>query len=139
VFGTQPGSSSTGNSPNRSALPAAEDTYVRPVSGWYGILVQDLGNIPVSAVVKYDVYDPNTFVAGDKIGASGSFTTSTDVKYTTWSLGALWRINPALRLTASYDIITNETSSSLSNTDVMKDFSKDIQDNMMTVRLQYKF
>lgn len=139
VFGTQPGNKSTVGSPNRSALPAAEDTYIRPVSGWYAILVQDLGNIPVSAVVKYDVFDANTSVAGDKIGVSGSFTSSTDLKYSTWSLGALWRINPALRLTASYDLIKNETSSLLTNTDVMKDYSRDIQDNMLTVRLQYKF
>lgn len=137
IMGTQPGTKKSGASPNREKLPTAEDTYIRPVSGWYGILVQDLGRTPFSAVLKYDVYDPNTAVKGNEIGTNN--TTSEDLTYTTLGAGALWRINTNLRLMAYYEFVTNETSTVLTNASALKDYSKDLKDNTVTVRLQYKF
>ena len=139
IFGTQPGNKKTANSPNRAALPAAEDTYIRPISGWYGILVQDLGQTPFSVVAKYDVFDPNSSVSGNLVGAAGSNTTAVDLKYNTLGLGALWRINTNLRLQLYYEFVTNETSTELSNTSTLKDYSKDLKDNTFTARIQYKF
>lgn len=139
VFGTQPGNKSSTLSPNRSALPTAEDTYVRPMYGWYATLIQDIGQIPISAVVKYDVYDPNTAVAGDQIGAADSFTSSADIKYSTLALGGLWRINSKLKFSAFYEIVSNETSTALSNADMLKDFTSDMSDDIVTIRMQFRF
>jgi hypothetical protein len=139
ILGTQPGNKKSYNSPNRAALPAADDTYIRPISGWYGILVQDIGQTPFSAVVKYDVIDPNTSVSGNEVGASGTNTSSTDIKYSTLGLGALWRINSYLRLQLYYEMVNNETSTALTATSALKDFSKDLKDNTFTARLQFKF
>ena len=136
IWGTQPGNSKSTASPNRSALPAAEDTYIRSTNGWYGIFIQDLGNSPLSAVIKYDVYDPNSKVSGDQLGETvsvGTKTNKTDVKYSTLGLGALWRINPSIRLQAYYEIVANETSVNLT------DYTSDLKDNTFTLRLQYKF
>ena len=136
IWGTQPGNSKSTASPNRSALPAAEDTYIRSMKGWYGIFIQDLGNSPLSAVIKYDVYDPNTKISGDQLGETvsvGTKTNKTDVKYSTLGLGALWRINPSIRLQAYYEIVANETSVNLT------DYTSDLKDNTFTLRLQYKF
>ena len=136
IWGTQPGNSKSTASPNRSALPAAEDTYIRSTNGWYGIFIQDLGNSPLSAVIKYDVYDPNTKISGDQLGETvsvGAKTNKTDVKYSTLGLGALWRINPSIRLQAYYEIVANETSVNLT------DYTSDLKDNTFTLRLQYKF
>lgn len=139
IFGTQPGTKSSSSSPNRAALPASEDTYIRPMSGWYAIFIQDLGSLPISAVAKYEVYDPNTSTAGEAIKSDNN-TSATDLKYSTLGLGAYWRVSPGVRLTAVYDIVTNETSSNLLNaTNALKDFSKDVADNVLTIRLQYKF
>ncbi|MHB9055843.1 MAG: hypothetical protein ACYC2P_06785 [Paludibacteraceae bacterium] len=139
VWGTQPGSSSNTASPNRAAIPSASavyDTYLRPISGWYAIWVQDLGQIPFSAVVKYDVYDPNTLVSENGIGsvvAAGASTGSADLKYSTLGFGLLWRISQSLRLQSYFEFVKNETTSSI------EAFSKDQKDNVFTMRLQYKF
>jgi len=136
IWGTQPGNTKSTSSPNRSSLPAAEDTYIRSMSGWYAIFIQDLGNSPFSAVVKYDVYDPNTKVSGDQLSknvVAGTKTNKADVKFNTLGLGGLWRINPSLRLQAFYEIVANETSTNLA------DYSVNLKDNTFTLRLQYKF
>jgi hypothetical protein len=139
VFGSQPGNKSTTASPNRAALPAAEDTYIRPMYGWYATVIQDIGHIPVSAVVKYDVYDPNTAVKGDQIGVAGSNTSSVDVKYSTLALGGIWRINSKLRFSAFYEMVKNETTSAIASTDILKNFTTDIADDVVTVRMQFRF
>lgn len=141
MWGTQPGSSTSSSSPNIFTNPSG-DTYIRKTSGWYAILIQDLGRSPFSLVLKYDYYDPNTKVSGNDIGANTSYsvkTTSADIAYKTLGVGALWRINPALRLQVYYENVKNETSANLATADLKTDYSKDILDNLFTVRLQFKF
>ncbi|MDD3077732.1 MAG: hypothetical protein PHH37_01340 [Paludibacter sp.] len=139
MAGTQPGTAKSSTSPNRNALPEATDTYIRPAGGWYAILVQDLGQTPFSAVVKYDVYDPNTHVSGNEIGVANSYTSATDLKYSTLGFGALWRINPSLHMQVYYEMVQNEASAELANSDVLKDYSTNLKDNIFTLRLQFKF
>jgi len=139
IFGTQPGNKKSANSPNRAALPAVEDTYIRPIAGWYAILIQDLGQTPFSVVAKYDIFDPNTSVSENNIGITNSNTSNVDLKYSTIGVGALWRISPQIRLQLYYEFVTNETSTALSNTSILKDYSKDLKDNTFTARIQYKF
>jgi phosphate-selective porin len=143
IWGTQPGNLSSSSSPNAAANPTTE-TVIRNMNGWYGILVQDLGQSPFSLVVKYDSYDPNTKVKGNEIGAATTVAGSTktnksDIKYGTLGLGALWRINPALRLQVYYENVKNEKSTNLASANRSSDFSKDLLDDTFTVRLQFKF
>lgn len=130
LFGQQPGLSGSSKSPNASSLPAA-DTYIRNFSGAYAIFVQDLGALPLSAVVKYDFYDPNTEISGDEIGKEE--TSKTDLSFNTLGLGVLWKISNAFRLQAFYEINKNETSANVSGR------TEDLKDNVFTLRLQYKF
>lgn len=130
LFGIQPGNNSSSKSPNYSTLPTS-DTYIRNFNGYYITFVQDLGNIPLSVVAKYDFYDPNTKVAKNEIGVNR--TGKGDIAYTTIGGGLLWQVNNNLRLTAYFDWINNERSSNLNG------FEKDITDNVFTLRLQYKF
>jgi phosphate-selective porin len=51
----------------------------------------------------------------------------------TFGFGAMWNINPALRLMAFYEMTTNENSTSIAGYDT------DIKDDLFTLRLQYKF
>ena len=139
IFGTQPGTSSSSCSPSRSKLPSPEDTYVRPFSGGYVMLIHYIGKSPFSAVLKYEIYDPNSAVSGNDIGANGSFTGKTDIQYNTLGAGVYWQITPDVRTTLYYDMNTNETSGWLSSTGYKNDYAADRNDNVLTMRVQYKF
>lgn len=130
LWGTQPGTATSSKSPNYSSFPT-DNTYIRKFAGGYLTLVQELGKSSVSAVLKYDFYDPNTQISKDEIGLNE--TGKGDLSYQTWGAGLLWDINSSLRLVAYYDWIQNETSNHLSN------YQKDLKDNVATLRLQYKF
>jgi hypothetical protein len=119
--------------------------YMRKISGGYVMLTQDLGTSPFTVAAKYDWYNPNTEVSGNDIAVAGSGTTANDIAKSNIGLGLYWRINPALRLTAYYDIVKNETTNQLADT---KDasgkitaygYENDRRDNVFTLRLQYKF
>ena len=128
LFGSQPGSSANSKSPN-SSTPIVTDTYLRNFSGGYVIFVQDLGQLPLSAVLKYDWYDPNTKVAKDNVGLNG--TNAADLEQYTFGLGMLWRVNNNIRLQAYYELNSNEKTNNLIANDLKKD--------VFTLRLQYKF
>lgn len=130
LTGTQPGVKENSKSPNASALPS-KDTYIRNFNGGYAILVQDFGTLPLSAVVKYDWYNPNTKVAKNEIGVNG--TGAADIAFNTLGTGLLWRASSSIRLTAYYEFVKNEKTNNL------EAFAKDVKDDVFTLRLQYKF
>ncbi len=130
LTGQQPGSSSSTKSPNSSTLPT-NDTYIRNFNGGYIMLVQDIGQLPFSAVLKYDWYDPNTKVSGDEIGTHK--TGKADIAQNTFGVGVLWRATNNLRLQAYYEFNKNETSANLAG------YDSDRKDDVFTLRLQYKF
>ncbi|NDV45887.1 hypothetical protein D0T49_02330 [Paludibacter sp. 221] len=130
LFGTQPGKDSGSKSPNATSLPA-NDTYIRNFGGGYVILVQDLGKLPLAAVLKYDWYDPNTKIFGNEIGQSN--TAKGDIAQNTFGFGMLWNANANIRLTAYYEINKNE------KTEVLSGYEKDRKDDVFTLRMQYKF
>jgi hypothetical protein len=130
LFGQQPGTAGSSKSPNVSVLPAT-DTYIRNFSGAYVIFVQDLGSLPLSAVLKYDFYDPNTNVSGNEIGNNG--TAKTDLRYNTFGFGVLWKISYAFRVQAFYEINRNEKTANVAS------MTNDLKDNVFTLCLQYKF
>ncbi|MCC8145985.1 MAG: OprO/OprP family phosphate-selective porin, partial [Bacteroidales bacterium] len=130
LFGQQPGAVNSSKSPNASELPEY-DTYLRDFSGWYVVFVQDIGTLPFSAVLKYDSYDPNTKVSKDEIGLKG--TTKTDLFQNTLGFGGIWKINNNLRLQAYYEINKNEKSANVEG------MNEDLENNVFTMRLQYKF
>ena len=128
LFGAQPGSKGNSKSPN-SSTPIVADTYLRNFGGGYVIFVQDLGRLPLSAVVKYDWYDPNTKVDRNNIGLNG--TGSADLIQTTLGFGMLWRVNNNIRLQAYYELNNNEKTDNLA--------VNDLKNDVFTLRLQYKF
>ncbi len=130
IFGRQPSAAGSTKSPNASSLPTG-DTYLRDFSGGYVMLVHDIAQTPVGLVAKYDWYDPNTQIAGDKIGLNG--TSATDLAQSTLGVGALWNVNSAVRLTAYYEFNKAERSNSFQVTN--EHAGKDV----FTLRLQYKF
>jgi hypothetical protein len=130
ITGSQPGSAAESRSYNASTLPT-HDTYIRPFSGGYAIAVQDIAASPFAAAVKYEWYDPNTRLAGDAIGLNR--TGQADIRRRTLGFGLIWQPAAALRLQTYYEINRNETSVHLA------DYERDRADNVLTLRLQYKF
>ena len=130
LFGQQPATATSSKSPNASSLPTT-DTYLRTFNGAYAIVTQDIGRLPLAAVLKYDYYDPNTKVSGADIGVGG--TSQADVAVHTFGAGALWQVTSAVRLQAYYEINRNEKAAQLAA------WQSDRKDNVFTLRLQYKF
>lgn len=124
LFGRQPGGRDRTTSPNAS-VRLATDTYLRDFEGGYVMLVQQLGQAPVSLTGKYDWYDPNTAVSGSPVADPQPGLVPADLARYTVGFGALWEFDPGMRLTAWYDLSRNEGA--------------DYDDDVFTLRLQYKF
>jgi phosphate-selective porin len=139
LAGSQPGSTSS----NASFTAAAtSDVFNRNFNGYYIYFIQDILSSPLQAVVRYDVYDPNTAVSGNEIGQAATGAVSTndaDVKYSTVGLGLNYRLTSNVKLMAYYDIVKNEMTSNIVNSSTLKDLSHDREDNVFTFRMQYKF
>ena len=139
IQGTQ-----TAISGSSTSLKAAMsgDAYLRQFNGYYVYFIQDIGKTPFQVVAKYDVYDPNTAVSGNQIGltsSSGVTTGSADVLYSTVGVGLHYHMDKNTRISAYYDMVRNETTTQLADNSTLKDLSKDRNDNVFTLRLQYKF
>lgn len=136
LLGTQPGIAASSRSPNTGTRPEnlpENALFKRPFIGYFFYLVQDIGTSPFSAVLKYDAYDPNTKLKGNEIGIENSNTSKTDLAQSTFGIGGLYRFNKHIRVQAYYEFNFNEKS------DFVDGYEKDRKDNVLTVRLQYKF
>ena len=133
-FGTQPGTqlstTNPGSLPNTNGVPAP--TFVRNFNGAFFYLLQNLFNPKHQLLVKYDWYDPNADVQGNEIGKAGSRTSPADIKYNTLGLGYVYHFNSKLKLILYYDWVKNETTQ-------LAGYTSDIDDNIVTARLQFRF
>jgi hypothetical protein len=141
LMGKQPGTNSSSTSPNSGTAPTG-DTYNREFQAGYVYFIQNIGNTKNQLVVKYDWYDPNTKVSGDEIktkeGTAKTYLTSTDIKYSTLGLGWNYRFNTQVKFSAFYEFVKNETTL-IPGTNSTNNFTKDLTDNVLTLRVQYKF
>ena len=148
IWGTQPGTDKTSSFYNPDAAGAtdtkssvdgkkATDLYTRKFNGWYINFVQNIG-LKNQFVVKYDVYDPNIDVNASDIGATGSNLTVGDIKYSTLGLGWLYHWDANVKFTLYYDWVQNEKVNP-NATGTLAPFINDMKDNVLTLRMQYKF
>ena len=144
ITGQQPAAKSVNASISTGSL-INYDTYIRNVSGGYIYFIQGIGQTKNQLVLKYDWLDPNTKVSGTDIVAKSSAGKNTglgvaDIKYTTVGIGWNYRLNSQVKLMAYYEIVKNEnTGLSPVGLNRTLDTSKDLKDNVFTLRLQYKF
>ncbi len=132
LTGQQVGSATSSSSPNSGVAPTG-DTYIRPFTGGYIFLVQDIFTTRHQIVAKFDWYDPNSKASGNDIGKLNSYLNGTDVKYTTIGLGWNYHMSANLKLMIYYDMVHNEKTPNLAA------FSRDLKDNILTIRMQYRF
>jgi phosphate-selective porin len=144
ITGQQPGAKAVNASISTGSI-INYDTYIRNVSGGYIYFIQGIGQTKNQLVLKYDWLDPNTKVSGTEIvskSASGKNTGLgiADIKYTTLGIGWNYRFNSQVKFMAYYEIVKNEkTGLSPVGLNRTLDTSKDLKDNVFTLRVQYKF
>ena len=114
----------TGSDANEISTTGASPIRKRDFSGYYVMLVKNLGT-DFQFAAKYDSYNPTT-----KIGESVIDATS-ELAVSTVGLGLHNYTFPNVRLTLWYDMISTKT-----NDRILKE---DPKDNLLTFRAQYKF
>ncbi len=137
ISGKQPGTSGSSGFYNPSSKADVQALYNRNFMGYYVNYVQNLG-LKNQLVVKYDAYDPNTDASGSDIGSTGSNLSTTDIAYNTLGIGLVHHWDSNVKFTLYYDIVKNETVNSAASGSLatLKD---DLKDNVLTLRMQYKF
>jgi hypothetical protein len=105
--------------------------YIRPFRGAFLYLLQDLGSPKHQAVIKYDFYDPNTRVSGTSINLRGNFS-GADVKFSTLGFGYVYYMSSNFKVTLWYDMVTNENTG-------LPAFAQDVDDDILTARVQFRF
>jgi len=138
-------------------------TFVRNFDGGSFCLVQHIFDSKHRFVFKYDWYNPNKEVKGKDIDLfmrdengeaiidfNGSeiltFLSPADISYKTYGLGWIFDYTENVRFTLYYDMVMNEVTNVVPFVGDIKQgknpstgFMKDVKDNVLTVRLQYKF
>lgn len=127
LWGKQPGSATGSGSPTGVVT---SDIYLRQFTGYYTQLVQSIGGSNHSIVLKYDTYDPNRKVAGAEVQTVG------DIKYRTLGAGWLWEANQNIRFVCYYEMNRNER---VVNQAIDQRYATDLKDDLLTVRVQYRF
>jgi phosphate-selective porin len=130
MFGQQPGTSSSSVS---QAFEPKTATYIRNFKAYSAVFVQRIGKTKHELAVKYSFYDPNTKVAGNDIGKAGSGFNTADLAYTDIGFGYINYFNDNIKFMIYYNLVKNETTKSIGG------YSKDLKDNVFTIRMQVRF
>jgi hypothetical protein len=155
--------SSDGTKPAVAPIPGVAN-FQNNFSGYYLYFIKNLGKKNQFAF-RYDYYDPNTDITGKDIKIKG-FTSpdattlaskmsgKSDLATTTYGFALHHYFDDNLRITLAYDIVQNETVgatdgvgnltedySKADGTKVLKglDYSKVVNNNVLTLRIQAKF
>ena len=142
IIGNQPGSKNSNVSICSGTAPDY-DIYNRKFNGGYLYIIQSVGQSRHQLVVKYDWFDPNTRVSGlDMITKNPEGQTTglgtADVRFATLGLGWNYRFNSHVKLSAYYEMVKNEMTG-ITGSNSTNDYSRDLKDNVLTLRVQYKF
>lgn len=137
ISGTQPGqapsSTITAAQASRSlGTQATTDLYNRKFKGYFIWLVQEIPNSEFQWLLSFDSYDPNTFIKGTEIGKPSSNTSSGDIRFNTLGSGLVYYFNKQVKFTAYYDHPISEITS-------LTGYTRDIRDDLFTIRAQYRF
>jgi hypothetical protein len=131
VGGKQTGTISSSETPV-ALLTGKDGFYVRNFNGAYFYYIQSLFSLKHQIVLKYDWYDPNSYVKGMDIGASGSNLSLANIKYSTLGLGYIYYCTENIKLVIYYARVINENTQ-------LKGYTSDVSDDVMTFRMQFRF
>lgn len=129
--GQQSASANNSETPT-TLLTGTDGLHIRNFNGAYFYYVQNLFSLKHQLVVKYDWYDPNTKVIGKEIGAQGANFSAANIKYTTFGVGYVNYMTENIKLVIYYARVWNEATQ-------LKGYTADIKDNVLTLRMQFRF
>jgi hypothetical protein len=125
-----------------SVYPSTNAVYKRNISGYYAYLVQNIDPVGCQVVLKVDGFDPNTDVSADDFSSTTTTLTSGDIAYTTIGAGIIYYLkwDPNVRLQLYYDMPKNEKldAAKITSGSLLK-YTKAVNNNVLTFRVQYKF
>ncbi len=141
IQGTMPGTVGNNKPYGTSGAAVAgdfPDSYManRSFNGFYVTLVQNLGS-QFQVVGRYDTFDPNTDVEGSDVGVGTATLGSQDLAYNTLGFGLVYWWDGNFKLTAYYDMVTNEEANFVNPK--LAAWNHDLNDNVITIRGQMKF
>lgn len=131
MTGKQSGSLSDTRSPNIITYNSAE-TVIRQFNGGNIYFVQRVGKSKHEVVAKYEWYDPNTKISGSDFIAGTSFK-SAEIKYQMLGVGYVNYWDENVKFMIYYNLVKNEKAEGIAG------FEKDKLDNVLTIRIQYRF
>lgn len=131
IAGTQTGTANDTRTP-AELLTGNNGFYARKFNGAYFYFLQHLFTPDHQLLVKYDWYDANNNVKQNEIGAAGSNFSAADIKFNTLGLGYIYYITPNVKSVIYYAMVKNEKT-------LLPGYTKDVKDNVLTLRLQFRF
>jgi hypothetical protein len=131
IAGKQVGTTFNSETPT-SLLQGNEGFHVRDFRGGYFYFLQNIFSEKHQLLLKYDWYDPNTTVKGNEIGVPGGDFTAANIKYSTLGLGYINYLTENAKLVLYYARVINENTQ-------LSGFTSDIKDDVLTLRLQFRF
>lgn len=131
IAGKQTGTASGSETP-LALLSGVDGFHVRNFNGANFYFLQNIFSTHHQLIIKYDWYDPNINVKKNDIGAAGSNLTAANIKYTTLGVGYINYITDNVKLVVYYDRVWNEKT-------LLSGFTSDVDDNVFTCRLQFRF
>jgi hypothetical protein len=137
VAGTQPGLATSAGitGPGASTSFATQpkgNLYLRHFNGYYFWFTQQIAKTKLTALLAYDVYDPNTDIDEAQIGQPGNYATAGDIKFSTLGYGLTYTLNSRLKLTVYNEKVSNKAT-------LLPAYMADLKDNVFTARLQYRW
>jgi phosphate-selective porin len=94
---------------------------IRNFSGYYAYFIKNIGTRN-QFVARFDQFDPNTELSGDKAGK--------EVYYRTLTLAWQYYLNDNIRFSVNYEMPRNEKTTAVPD---------DLEDNVLGIRMQAKF
>lgn len=130
ISGTQTGTIDENKSPG--SLPSKADTYQRSFGGGYLYFIHRIAKSKHEIALKYDWYDPNSKISSSDMVIGSAFTKA-ELKYSMIGLGYNFYLNENVKFMAYYNLVKNEIATGIIG------FGKDLKDNVLTLRVQYRF
>ena len=99
--------------------------------GCYLWLTQQISTSKFTALLAYDIYDPNRKLKESDIGIKPG-TTAGDIKYSTLGYGFTYVLNSRIKITAYNEHVVNDPTA-------LTGYTEDLKDDVFTARLQYRW
>ncbi len=126
--GTQTGKIKDSKSP---VAAVNSPLYERKFSAGYVYFIQRIMETKHEIAVKYEWYDPNTKIAAAQLNGINGMKEG-EIKYTMIDVGYNLYLTQNVKFLVHYNMVSNEVTK-------IKGYTRDLKDNIFTVRMQYRF